>query len=299
MTQPSRRNAVQVGIMGLAALVLLLVGVIWIKEYRLGEKKMTYTARFQEVGNLAEGDPVNVRGVRKGAVTDVKLEDQAVRVELELDRDVILHPDASLRIANIGFMGEKFLALEPGTAPGRYDHTKPIPGRFQSGVPEVISGAGDLLIEATELSSRLNVMLDAIDPATVERTSKNMERASGSLNSALGDNRQDLRQAILDFKAAAHDLRAIASQNKDQVNTSLQNFDSASRKLSGLADQLSSTAASLQRVAAKVESNQGSVGRAIADTSLYVEMRETVRNTNELVKDIRKNPKRYLKIGLF
>lgn len=285
--------------MGLAALALLLAGVIWIKEYRLGKKKMTYTARFQEVGNLAEGDPVNVRGVRKGAVTDVKLEDQAVRVELELDRDVILHPDASLRIANIGFMGEKFLALEPGTAPGRYDHTKPIPGRFQSGVPEVISGAGDLLIEATELSSRLNVMLDALDPAVVERTSKNMERASGSLNSALGDNRQDLRQAILDFKAAAHDLRAIASQNKDQVNTSLQNFDTASRKLSGLADQLSATAASLQRVAAKVESNEGSVGRAIADTTLYTEMRETIRNTNELVKDIRKNPKRYLKIGLF
>jgi phospholipid/cholesterol/gamma-HCH transport system substrate-binding protein len=296
---PSRRNAVQVGIMGLAALVLLLAGVIWIKEYRLGKKKVTYTARFQEVGNLAEGDPVNVRGVRKGAVTDVKLEDQAVRVELELDRDVILHPDASLRIANIGFMGEKFLALEPGTAPGRYDHTKPIPGRFQSGVPEVISGAGDLLIEATELSSRLNVMLDAIDPATVERTSRNMERASGSLNSALGDNRQDLRQAILDFKAAAHDIRAIATQNKDQVNTSLHNFDTASRKLSDLADQLSATAASLQRVAAKVESNEGSVGRAIADTTLYTEMRETIRNTNELVKDIRKNPKRYLKIGLF
>lgn len=299
MTQTSRKNAVQVGIMGLAALVLLLVGVVWIKEYRLGEKKTTYTARFQEVGNLAEGDPVNVRGVRKGAVTDVKLEDQAVRVEMELDRDVILHPDASLRIANIGFMGEKFLALEPGTAPGRFDPTKPIPGRFQSGVPEVISGAGDLLIETTELSSRLNVMLDAIDPAIVERTSKNMERASGSLATALGDNRQDLRAAILDFKAAAKDLRTIASTNKDQVGTSLRNFDNASRKLSDLADQLSVTAASMQRVVARVESSQGSVGRAIADTTLYTEMRETIRNTNELVKDIRKNPKRYLKIGLF
>jgi ABC-type transporter Mla subunit MlaD len=42
---PSRRNAVQVGIMGLAALALLLAGVIWIKEYRLGKKKMTYTFR--------------------------------------------------------------------------------------------------------------------------------------------------------------------------------------------------------------------------------------------------------------
>lgn len=285
--------------MGLLALVLLLAGVIWIKEYRLGKKKTTYTARFQEVGNLAEGDPVNVRGVRKGAVTDVKLEDQAVRVEFEMDKDVVLHPDASLRIANIGFMGEKFLALEPGAAPGRYDSSKPLPGRFQSGVPEVIAGAGDLLIETTELSSRLNVMLDAIDPATVERTSKNMERASGSLNAALGDNRQDLRQAIQDFKVAAHDLRTIAAANKEQVGASLQNFDNASRKLSNLADQLSVTAASMQRVVARVESSQGSVGRAIADTTLYTEMRETVRNTNELVKDIRKNPKRYLKIGLF
>lgn len=296
---PSRKNAVQVGIMGLVALVLLLGGVVWVKEYRLGKRKTTYTARFQEVGNLSVGDPVSVRGVRMGAVTDVKLEDQGVRVELEIERDVRLHPDASLRIANIGFMGEKFLALDPGSAPGRYDSRKPLPGRFQSGVPEVISGTGDLLLEATELSSRLNVMLDAIDPVVVERTSKNIERASASLNTALGDNRQDLRTAIVDFKAAAHDLRTIAATNKEQVGVSLRNFDDASRKLSTLADQLAVTAASMQRVVAKVESREGTLGRAIADTTLYNEMRETIRNTNDLVKDIRRNPKRYLKIGIF
>jgi phospholipid/cholesterol/gamma-HCH transport system substrate-binding protein len=299
MNHTSRRSAIQVGVMGLLALVLLLGSVVWIKEYRVGEKKTTYTARFQEVGNLAVGDPVSVRGVRKGAVTDVTLEDQSVRVEFEMDRDVTLHPDAVLRVANIGFLGEKFLALDPGVAPGAYDHRKPLPGRFQSGVPEVISGAGDLLVEATELSSRLNVMLDAIDPATVERTSKNMEKASRSLSTALGDNREDLRTAILDFKAAAKDFREIASANKSQVSTSLQNFDQASTKLTNLADQLSTTAGSLQRVLAKVESKEGSLGRAIADSSLYVEMHETLRNTNELVKDIRKNPKRYFKVGIF
>ena len=299
MNHTSRRSAIQVGIMGLLALVLLLGGVVWVKEYRVGERKTTYTARFQEVGNLAVGDPVSVRGVRKGAVTDVELEDRSVRVEFEMDRDVTLHPDAVLRVANIGFLGEKFLALDPGVAPGKYDPRKPLPGRFQSGVPEVISGAGDLLVEATELSSRLNVMLDAIDPSTVERTSKNMEKASRSLSTALGDNREDLRTAILDFKAAAKDFRTIASTNKEQVTTSLQNFDQASRKLSGLADQLSTTANSLQRVLARVESKEGSLGRAIADSSLYIEMHETLHNTNELVKDIRKNPKRYFKVGIF
>ena len=295
----ARRAAVQVGIMGLVALALLLGGVVWVKEYRIGQGKTTYTAQFQEVGSLATGDPVSVRGVRKGAVTDVRLEDRTVRVDFELEKDVVVHTDAVLRIANIGFLGEKFLALEPGVAPGRLDPKKPIQGRFQSGVPEVISGAGDLVVEMTELSSRLNVMLDAIDPATVERAAKNMERASGSLSTTLGRNEEDLRAAILDFREAARDFRAIASANKTQVGTSLENFDTASRKLSTLADQLSVTAGAIQRVVARVDSSEGSLGRAISDPALYNEMRETLRNTNDLVKDIKKNPRRYIKVGLF
>jgi phospholipid/cholesterol/gamma-HCH transport system substrate-binding protein len=295
----ARRAAIQVGIMGLVAIALLLGGVVWVKEYRIGQSKQPYTALFQEVGSLSTGDPVSVRGVRMGAVTDVRLEDRTVRVTFELDRGVVIHPDAVLRIANIGFLGEKYLALEPGVAPGHFDPKNPIPGRFQSGVPEVISGAGDLVVEMTELSSRLNVMLDALDPATVERAAKNMERASGSLSTTLGQNQDDLRAAILDFREAARDFRAIASANKDQVGTSLQSFDSASRKLSSLADQLSVTAGAIQRVVARVDSSEGSLGRAISDPTLYNEMRETLRNTNDLVKDIKKNPRRYIKVGIF
>ena len=216
-----------------------------------------------------------------------------------MDRDVVLHPDARLRVANIGFMGEKFLALDPGQAPGTYDRSKPLPGRFQSGVPEVISGAGDLLTEATELSSRLNLMLDALDPATIERAARNMEKASSSLSKTLASNQDDLRAAVLDFRAAGRDLRAIASENKDEVTTSVKDFGTASRKLSSLADQLSTTAVALERVVARVDSSQGSLGKAISDPELYNEMREAIRNTNDLVKDIKKNPKRYLKIGLF
>jgi phospholipid/cholesterol/gamma-HCH transport system substrate-binding protein len=299
MNQTSRRAAIQVGITAILAVALLLFGIVWIKEYRLGQRKTYFTAQFEEVGNLAVGDPVSVRGVRKGAVSKVTLEDTGVRVEFEVDRDVILHPDARLRVANIGFMGEKFLALDPGQAPGRYDRTKPLPGRFQSGVPEVISGAGELVTEVTELSSRLNVMLDALDPATIERAAKNMEGASSALSKTLTANQEDLRGAVLDFRAAGRDLRAIASTNKEEVSTSVKDFGVASRKLSTLADQLSVTANALQRVVARVDSSEGSLGKAIADPQLYNEMREAIKNTNDLVKDIKKNPKRYLKIGLF
>ncbi len=299
MNRTSRREAIQVGFAGILAIVLLFVAIAWVKEYRLGKRKTYYTARFEEVGNLAEGDPVSVRGVKKGAVSKITLEDQGVRVEFEVDRSVALHPDVELRVSNIGFMGEKFLALDPGSAAGRFDPSKTIPGRFQSGVPEVISGAGDLLIEATELSSRLNVMLDALDPATVERASRNIESATTGISKTLEQNRADLRETIVDFREAARELRQIASTNSGQITTSIRDFGSASKKLSELSDQLSTTAAAIDRVVTRIDRNEGSLGKAISDSTLYVELRETLKNTNQLVKDIQKNPKRYFKVSVF
>lgn len=299
MNRTSRRAAIQVGFAGFLSIALLLAGIAWIKEYRLGKKRTYYTARFEEVGNLSVGDPVSVRGVRKGRVTEILLEDQGVRVRFEIDRGVMLHPDVELRVANIGFMGEKFLALDPGSAPGQFDGKRPIPGRFQSGVPEVISGAGDLLIEATELSSRLNVMLDSLDPATVERASQNIEKATNSLTQTLEQNRDDLRQTVTDFRGAAREIHQLATTNSEQITTSIRDFGTASRKLATLSDQLSSTAAALDRVVTRLDTNQGSLGMAISDSTLYVSLRETLKNTNDLVRDIQKNPKRYLKLSVF
>jgi len=299
MSRNSHVAAIQVGIAGLLAIVLLFAGIAWLKEYRVGKRKTYLTAQFEEVGNLSEGDPVLVRGVRKGAVTAIQLLDQGVRVQFEIDKSVTLHPDAQLRVANIGFMGEKFLDLGAGSAPGTFDRRRPIPGRFQSGVPEVIAGTGDLVIETTELASRLNVFLDALDPATVQRATRNMEKATSSLSQTLDQNRADLRGTIVDFRAAARDLRTIASANSQQVTTSVQDFGTASRKLAALSDQLSTTAAALDRVVNRIDQSQGSVGKAISDSTLYVEMRETLHNTNQLVKDIQKNPKKYLKLSVF
>jgi len=299
MNHTSRAAAIQVGIAGLLALVAIIVGIVWLKEYRLGQKKTFYTARFEEVGSLSEGDPVAVRGVKKGVVTKISLEDQSVRVEFELQRDVILHPDVMLRVTNKGFLGEKFLALDPGSAPGVYDSKKPVPGRFQSGVPEVIAGAGDLIIEATELSSRLNVMLDALDPATVERAAKSMEKAATKLSATVEANEGDLRAAVADFRGAAQKLNSIASVNEEGVTSSVTDFAEASKRLSTLSERLSTTAVALDRVVTRLDNGQGTLGKAIADSTLYEEMRETLRNTNELVTDIKKNPKRYLKMSIF
>ena len=145
---------------------------------------------------------------------------------------------------------------------------------------------GDLIIEATELSSRLNLMLDALDPATIERAAKNMEHATTRLSKTVDENESDLREAVKEFRSAAKKLNAIATTNEAEVTSSIKDFGTASRRLSSLSEQLSSTAMSLDRVVQRMDRGEGSLGKAIQDSTLYQEMKETLRNTNELVKDI-------------
>ena len=65
MTQTSRKNAVQVGMMGLLALVLLLGDPVG-EGIPAGSEEDHLHGPLPGGQNLAEGDPVNVRGVRKG-----------------------------------------------------------------------------------------------------------------------------------------------------------------------------------------------------------------------------------------
>ena len=83
------------------------------------------------------------------------------------------------------------------------------------------------------------------------------------------------------------------------MTSSVTDFAEASKRLSTLSERLSTTAVALDRVVTRLDNGQGTLGKAIADSTLYEEMRETLRNTNELVTDIKKNPKRYLKMSIF
>jgi len=65
-----------------------------------------------------------------------------------------------------------------------------------------------------------------MDPATMEKTSKNIEKMTRSLTQTVEKNDADLRQAILDFKAASKQMRAISEANA----TPLQEVDPRLRR---------------------------------------------------------------------
>src|SRR3972149_151682 len=101
----------KVGLVILAAIALLIYGIIWIRGTRIGRQTYTAAAVFPNVGSLSLGDPVAVSGVQKGKVKKIELHKGDVLVHVTLEKDVVLKKDARFTVMNIGLMGERFVAV--------------------------------------------------------------------------------------------------------------------------------------------------------------------------------------------
>jgi phospholipid/cholesterol/gamma-HCH transport system substrate-binding protein len=105
----------------LAAIVILILGVTWLKEFSLSNKVRVWHVRFPQAGGLGKSDEVQVNGIRKGSVSEMKLVGDEVLVDLALATDVTLTSDSRVSIRNVGLMGEKIIARRSAHGPGGVD----------------------------------------------------------------------------------------------------------------------------------------------------------------------------------
>ena len=96
--------------------ILLFVGFI---EATVGTGLLSRGTRvwaeFADVQGLTTGAQVRVAGVKAGAVREIRLEPDHVRVALELKKGIQLHEDAVARLDFQALSGARFLTIDRGS----------------------------------------------------------------------------------------------------------------------------------------------------------------------------------------
>ncbi len=62
---------------------------------------------------------------------------------------------------------------------------------------------------------------------------------------------------------------------------------------------LQRTLGRMDTMIASVDSSQGTLSQVLHDRALYDELVVTVKDTRELLNDVKKNPRRYFKVSVF
>jgi phospholipid/cholesterol/gamma-HCH transport system substrate-binding protein len=298
----SKNVEFRVGILIIVSLAILVGAIVWIQGYRFGQKNYDVSVTFEEVGSLAKGDPVMVSGIRMGKVVDLNLTEQGVEVLLTLSNEVTLRKDARFTVKNIGLMGERFIAVSAGTSEELLDLSRPVPGSYDTGIPEVMGMMGEMITELRNLVLALKRTVASEDNLDkLSATIANFEDLSNSLSDYFQRNRKNLDRAAKNFLDASADFKKLISGNAGRADSLMMRVDDASQKVTTIVTDLEYVAKTAREFANNLNQGDGTLQMLVDDRRLYDDLRKTADNLDDLITDIRANPKKYiqLKVELF
>ncbi len=298
----SKNIEFRVGVFVIFALAIFILAVVWIQGYRLRQDTYKLHVIFEEVGSLANGDPVMVAGIRKGKVTDLGLVEGGVEVVIILSNDVVLKKNAVITVKNIGLMGERFVAVKQGKSDELLDISQPFRGSYDTGIPEVMGMMGEMIAELRNLVFALkNSVASDENLQKLSTTIQNFEKLSGSISDYLNRNQDNFDQAAENFLAASRSLNKLISGNAKNVNTTMQRVENISARMETVIGDLEHVSKAAREFADNLNQGDGTLQMMVDDRRLYDDLRKTADNLDDLINDIRENPKKYIqfKVELF
>ena len=102
----------------------------------------------------------------------------------------------------------------------------------------------------------------------------------------LGDNQEKLNRTF--------DNLDVTSQNFARLSDSLAQIDTGK-----MVAQIEDATKNLNAIMAGIENGEGSIGKLLKDEAMYENLEGASRQLEELLQDLKLNPKRYVHFSLF
>jgi phospholipid/cholesterol/gamma-HCH transport system substrate-binding protein len=328
----TRRNEVMVGLAVIFGIALIVFGTIWMQGIRLGHEQVAVQARFTEVGQLLTGGTVKFRGVPIGRVRSIELEPGggAVIVTMNISDAVRLPDDPVVILAPESMFGDWQAEIAPrarfpGYAYAESPSPDVLPGFSLPDMSQLTAVASEIASNMASISARFDLAFtdetaenirNAIDNITevseqltgvvsrqqlaIEELAENLERTS----EAAGQAAVTMQQAFAEVAAAIGEGRlSTIVQNVESTTSRTDSLVSilvaASLDLRATAVSADSTFRHVSSLAGAVERGEGTLGMLLRDTALYASLVDTNLEVQTLLRDIRRNPRRYINLTIF
>jgi phospholipid/cholesterol/gamma-HCH transport system substrate-binding protein len=291
-----RRNEVLVGLVVTIALVLGILGTLWLVRGGLASGYPLY-ARFPWGSGLKQGQPVLLSGVNIGYVGNIDLQDDGTLVvTLRVMKDYKV-PDGSVAtIEPNGLFGDMLVALRPpGPSPTSFVAGDTVP----AGKPSV--SMSDILARLDTVGRTVREVSDAFELEMVQR------RGIADLRATLDESARFMRQLnsiaaqqSLEISRTTAALRRTANAiDSSSVDSTVRNLQTTSANMAALTTELRATTTQMNGLLAKLDRGEGTAGKLLTDTLLYRDVRNLVGRIDSLTADFKKNPRRYINLEIF
>ena len=275
-----RKTEVAVGLIVTAALLILVLGIIWGRDVDILSRRTFLIIHFNNVYGLEKSDPVLVRGMKQGEVDRIILKSEYVEVHLWIKQHVLLYSDMRVTIENRELVGGKQISIDQGRSGLAADIDKVYIGEVDGDLGLLLIKVGEVLADVDDVLGRLKVVLV---PDHFENILQNVEEATIRVRELIAENRQGLRATMQRFEEMTQRFQE----------------DSTITHVGNVVTQLDSAVYLIKKIAVQMEQGDGTFGSLLRDRVLYDQLLKTSCNLDSLITDIKTNPKHYIHFSLF
>jgi phospholipid/cholesterol/gamma-HCH transport system substrate-binding protein len=295
---------VKTGILAIGAILLLIFGYSFLKGTNLLDKNREFFVKYQNVEGLAKSAPVTINGLTVGKVQDISFANSSggLVVKFTVEEDFDFSKNSIVRIYSAGLIGGKSLAIYP-----EYDANNlaksgdTLKGETEDGMLTAVTKVlGPLEKKVNNTLSTVDTLLLSINAIVDERTQQNLKEAIENLNNTLNS-----------FSGVSENLNHILANNTGKLDNTFTNLDKTANNLSRLTDSLAqletgklvtdlqNVVDKMDKIVAGVDNGEGSMGKLLKDDKLYENLEGASRQLEQLLQDVKLNPKRYVHISVF
>lgn len=285
----------KIGIAFIAALVILIIGVNFLKGVNLFTPANHFYTTYEKVDGLVVSNAVYVKGYKVGQVKSIKYDfskEVPFTVEISINRDVKLPEGTQMLMRDDGLLGGKVIDLVMPTNSNSFlANGATLEGEIGTGLMDALGGMVPQL-ESTlaKLDSTMGAINELVHSdeinnmlASLDTTTTNLKRTSKKLNGIMD---RDVPQLLANVNAVASDVKVVTNNLKDA-------------DIAAIIAKADSTIASVDQFVESLNSTDGTVGALLNDRALYNKITNTIDDADKLVVDLKANPKRYVHFSIW
>ncbi|MFT2008891.1 MlaD family protein [Pontibacter sp. 13R65] len=294
---------IKVALLGIVALVILYFGYMFLKGADLFSSTKTYYVVYDNVDGLTISNPVLLNGINVGRVQDMKLllkEGNTIMVEIEVMKDLQIGDSTIASLANSDLLGSKAIMLYLGNSSKTYNGGERLIAYKESSIADMLSSKSVPVIDKVDTTlARVNRLLDSEAKGNVQDILVNVKETTAAVNDILHMNQRNIElitanlvQLTNSLKQTERNINKLAG-NMAEITDTLKQVE-----IRQLVHNANMAVSELQTTVAKLNSDQGSLGKLMNDEALYRNMSRSTESLNLLLRDIQTNPKRYVSFSV-
>lgn len=291
--------------------ILIIIIFIWGFNFLNGQNifqpsKRQFLVEYNNVGGLTEASSVFVNGLKVGGVDNIDFNPDPAKkgqmlVKFSLENGFIFSKNSIVKIYSPNPLSGSNLVLIPS-----YDGEEAKDGDYLQGeVEEGLFSAIGARLDPIQI--KLERVLESADLSFKKFNNLLDKRTTTSIQNSI----QEIEFAIIDLRTIIASVNSIVDSNSSNLKETLKNTNQITQNLSKVTDTLANsnlgeimrkaelTLTSVNSLLDGIQNGKGTAGKFINDDALYTNLTEMSQELEELLRDMKLNPKRFVHFSLF